>query len=743
MNPRQKTSLREIALVGNPNSGKTSVFNALTGLRHHTANYPGVTVEKKTGPMKLPGSGEEILVLDLPGTYSLIPRSLDEKVVHDVLLGVQSGTVRPSLVVVVLDATNFERNLYLALQVIGTGLPAVLVLNMWDLAVERGLAFDLAKLETWTGCPCVKTVGNRRDGIADLSHAIGRALGPAGARETLPCFFLALPYEVESELAALSREVETVRGVDSSASREEALRLLGDTYEESAPAASLAKEHPALAEKIRLSRARLQGLGVDTSSVEAEARYRAIEKICADVIARKAAAGHSASERLDVFLTHPVWGLLFFIFLMAVIFQSIFTWAKVPMDWIASGINLLAHGVEAALPDGEFRHLLIDGILGGVGNVIVFLPQIFLLFFFIAFFEDTGYMARAAFVLDRIMKKTGLNGKAFLPLLSSFACAVPGILATRTIEDRPTRMAAILAAPFMSCSARLPIYALMIGALIPAVPVLGAFDLKGLTLLAMYLLSVTSGLGVAALFRKTVLRGEQMPFVFELPPYRLPHWKNILAVMWDRGREFLERAGSIIFCLSILLWFLVSYPRHPAVEARYLAEKQTARVQLVGEVLKDKLGELDRLHRGEEIRLSYAGRLGRWIEPAIRPLGFDWKIGIGIIGSFAAREVFVSTLAIVYNVGEQDGPVSVDLMKAVRSEISPRTGRPLYTPLVGVSVMVFFVLGSQCMSTLVVIKRETHSWFWPLFTFFYMTALSWLGAFAVYRLGTWLGWGTA
>jgi ferrous iron transport protein B len=737
----QKHTLREIALVGNPNSGKTSIFNALTGLRHHTANYPGVTVEKRTGMLCLPGVKEELMLLDLPGTYSLIPRSLDEKIVHDVLLGMQKGTVRPFLTVVVLDASNFERNLYLALQVIGTGIPVILALNMWDLAEERGMLFDLEKLQAWTGCPCVKTIGNRHAGIKDLKHLLARQILEECPKNQPARFYLPLPFEVEKELPALSAQLEVVFPVNPKASREEALRLLVDSQSDEQLAHSPDRA-PQLVPVVSEIRKRLESQGIDWSSVEAEARYQAIGQICQSVVRYEERKASSVSAKLDKILTHPFWGFFVFVLLMALVFQSIFSWAKIPMSWISGAVHWLADGIAVLLPDGALKNLIVDGILAGVGNVVVFLPQIFLLFFFISFFEDTGYMARAAFVLDRLMKKVGLNGKAFLPLLSSFACAVPAILATRTVEDRNTRLATILAVPFMSCSARLPIYALMIGAFIPAVPVLGAFNLKGLTLLGMYLLSIGSGLAVAALFRKSFLRGEQTPFVFELPPYRLPHWKNIVFAMWDRGKEFLSRAGSIIFCLSIILWFLVSYPTHPATEAAFNAQKQFARQTLTGDLLENKLDELAKIYRGAEIRASYAGQLGRWIEPVIKPLGFDWKIGIGIIGSFAAREVLVSTLAIVYNVGEEKGGVSVDLMKVIQSEISPETGRPLYSPLTAVSLMVFFVLGCQCMSTLVVIKRETNGWFWPAFAFTYMTILSWLGAFAVFQGGRLLGWGS-
>jgi len=371
--------------------------------------------------------------------------------------------------------------------------------------------------------------------------------------------------------------------------------------------------------------------------------------------------------------------------------------------------------------------------------VVVFLPQIMLLFFFIAFFEDTGYMARAVFVLDRVMKAVGLNGKAFLPLLGSFACTVPGVLATRTIEDRNERLATILVAPLMSCSARLPIYTLLAAAFIPPGFFFGIFSMQGLTLLGMYLLSIGTGLGMAAIFRKTFLKGNRMPFVFELPPYRMPHLRNVFSAMWDRSKEFLVRAGSIIFLLSIVLWFCVSYPKDPAAEARFAAARAEAGATLTGEVLNGRLEAIERDQKEFQIRSSFAGSLGRAIEPAIRPLGFNWEIGIGIVASFAARELLISTLAIVHHVQSEGEGMTAGLIEALQSAKAPETGKPLYTPLVGLGLMVFYVFACQCFSTYAVLKRETGSWGWTLFTIFYMTGLAWSASFVVYQGGRLLG----
>lgn len=654
---------KQIVLVGNPNTGKTTIFNALTGLRHTTANYPGVTVEKRVGTTKLPG-GEIVSVLDLPGAYSLIPRSLDEEIVHKVLLGEQADTPPPDLVMVVLDANNLERNFYLALQVLRIGLPAVFVLNMWDMALENGLEVDLKKLEELIGVRCVPTVGMRRENIQKLRGVI---------------------------------EQELLRGKTC------AMRPAFD------------------------------------AAIAPETLYKEIEVILEQSVRRNPHKAISFSEKLDRVLTHRVWGVLTFIGVMGFIFQSIFSWAQIPMEWISHGMEHLATGAKGVLPVGALQSLVVDGIIGGVGNVIVFLPQIFLLFFFIALFEDTGYMARAVFVLDRIMKMVGLNGKAFLPLLSSFACTVPGVLATRTIEDRNDRLATILVAPLMSCSARLPVYTLLTAAFIPNERLFHLVSLQGLTLLTMYVLSIVAGLGMAALFRKTFLKGNRMPFVFELPPYRFPHFKTILATMWDRGKEFLYRAGSIIFLFSIILWFLMSYPKNPSVEAAFQAQRQAAVSALTGGILGERLSLIDHEEKSEKIRRSFAGYLGRAIEPAIKPLGFNWEIGIGIITSFAARELLISTLAIVHHVKAEGEGMTAGLIQALQREKSPETGKRLYTPLVALSLMVFYVLACQCFSTFAVVKRETGSWGWMIFMIVYMTGLAWMSSFVVYQGGKLLG----
>lgn len=729
--------VREIALIGNPNSGKTTLFNSLTGLRQSTANYPGVTVEKKTGQLLF--ENEKINVLDLPGTYSLLPRSLDEQVVHDVLFGLQKGTARPDFIIMVLDANNLERNMYLLSQVLELRIPSMVALTMCDLAESHGIQIDVPKLEAVLGCRCCKLIGNRGVGIPELKSVLMKEL----AKDSLQSpniFSLKIPDAMQSEVRRIAQLLENRLEGEEISRRSEALRLIADVDFASTYFADRGCSQD-LREAVLEARNHLAAQGVDWASVETEARYHCIEEVMREVVTVNDQRKVSFSERMDSLLTHRIWGMLAFFAIMGVVFQSIFSWVSLPMDLISAAVEGTGSFMRGLLPDGQLESLVVDGMVAGVGNVLVFLPQIFMLFFLIALLEDFGYMARAAFVLDRVMKKVGLNGKAFLPLLSSFACAIPGVMATRTIEQRSDRLATIMVAPLMSCSARLPVYILMISAFIPAQTYFGIFSLKGITLFCLYFFSLIMGLSMAALFRKTLLKGERTPFVFEMPPYRMPNLKNVLITTWQRGYEFIERAGSIIFILSIILWFLVSYPRGTQETAHFEKARAEAHAVFSGTALESRMAEIEKAEAGVALRHSYAGKLGRLIEPVIEPLGFDWKLGIGIVGSFAAREVLVSTLAIVYNVGSDADENSVDLIGALRSE-TDENGKLLYSPLTAVSLMVFFVLACQCMSTVAIVRRETNSWRWPVFMISYMTALAWTGSFIVFQGGRLLGWGS-
>jgi ferrous iron transport protein B len=684
-----------VALAGNPNSGKTTLFNALTGLHQKVANYPGVTVDKKEGTFRL--DGREIQVLDLPGAYSLAARSPDEAVSRDILLGRRADTPPPDLVLAVVDASNLERNLYLALQIADLGVPVIVVLNMMDVADRHGLEVDPAALSREIGLPVAPAVASQSRGLPELHRLLRAGVPPAPAprRDRLAP-------EAEAALDTLAGTLETALGLDRETASARAVAML--TVEDRPRDAGLAAA-------LAAARAQFEALGLDPTDALVEARYAWIAAVHRRVVAA-AEVGPSITERVDRIVTHRVWGLLIFLALMALVFQAIMSWATVPMNGIDAAVTALKSFVQAHMPPGDLRDLISDGVLSGVGGVLVFLPQISILFLFIGLLEDSGYMARAAFMMDRVMRGVGLHGRSFIPLLSSFACAIPGIMATRTIENRKDRLVTILVAPLMSCSARLPVYALMIAAFIPARRVWGIFTLPALTLLGLYVLGFMAAMGMAWLFKRTLLKAETPTFLMELPPYRKPSARTIGVFAWLQARMFLQRAGTVIMAISICLWALTTYPKLPQAD------------------------------RGQQLRHSVAGRIGHLLEPAIRPLGFDWKIGIGLIGATAAREVFVSTLATVYSVGSDDENAAAQSLRTqIRKDVDPRTGRRVWSPLVGVSLLVYFVLALQCMSTIAVVRRETNGWGWPLFQLAYLTALAYAGSFIVYQTGRFFGWG--
>ncbi len=699
-----KDSFRHIALVGNPNSGKTTVFNALTGLRQKVGNYPGVTVEKKEGRI-LFHNGTEATLLDLPGTYSLAATSPDEQIATDVLLGRAPQTPMPELVVCVVDASNLERGLYLVSQIIDRHLPLVVALNMTDVAAQQGISLNASILERELGVRVVPMVARKETGLAELKEAILSTRSATGrARQ----WRLPEPVQREcEELVGLLHDHHHLAGFDAF---DEAMVLL------TCDSALIEKNDrfaPELLQHVRKDHQKLDFLGINRSSVFFVSRSDWIKSICAQAVTRTFHPGMSLSDRIDRVVTHRVWGIVIFLGVMAVLFQAIFSWAAVPMAWIKDGFDWLGGAVAGIVPPGDLQDLLIRGGLAGVAAVVTFLPQILFLFLFLGFLEDSGYMARAAFIMDRLMGKVGLHGKSFIPLLSSFACAIPGIMATRTIDNPKDRLATMLVAPLMSCSARLPVYALLIAAFIPAVKLLGFVSLAGITLLSMYLLGLVAALCMAWLFKKTFLRGTPPSFLMELPPYKLPSLKSVLLQMWERVASFLKRAGTIILGASILLWFLASYPK------------------------------LEHATRAEQLNYSFAGRTGHLIEPVIKPLGFDWKIGIGLVSSLLQREVFVSTMGTIYNIqnasGGGDG--SLSLRQEMSQDRDPATGLPTFTVLTAICVMVYYVLAMQCLSTVAVMRRETNSWKWPLFQIGYMTALAYVVTFIVYRAGLWLGMG--
>ena len=628
-----------VALAGNPNAGKTTLFNALTGLRHKVANYPGVTVERRSGRWPLGDAQAELV--DLPGLYSLDATSMDEEIARDVLRGSPGSPVSPDAIVAVVDATNLERNLYLITQIIEQETPVVVALTMMDLFEEQGHVVDIEMLSRGLGVPVIPVDARKGTGIGELADAVA---GSLNASQKLP--------------------------------------------------AGLAAE--------------LSGEGS-----EVFARYRYISGLVQSAVKHNDVDAHRFSDRIDSILTHKFWGLLVLLGILLVVFQAIFSWAAVPMDLLESGFGALGDGARSVLPEGILADLVVDGVIAGVGGILVFLPQIILLFVFISILEDTGYMARAAFLLDRLMSRIGLHGKAFLPLISSFACAIPGIMATRTIEDRRDRLATIMIAPFMSCSARLPVYVLMIAAFFGGQTVFGFVSLGAVIMLGMYLLGIVVAIIVAFILKRTILKAPTPPFMMELPPYRMPSFRTVLSNVLERAGLFVRRAGTVILAISIILWALAYFPRGGT------AEPGTETVA------------------SSQLENSFAGRLGHAIEPVIEPLGYDWKIGVALIASFAAREVLVSTLSILSNVGG-DAEEADGLASALRDAKRP-DGSPVWTPLTAVSLMVFFVLAMQCMSTVAIVRRETNSWRWPLFMVAYMTILAYLGAFVTYQGGRLLG----
>ncbi len=686
------------ALVGNPNCGKSTVFNALTGLKQKVGNYPGVTVEKKTGTT-YSQHGRPITVVDLPGTYSLAARSPDEAVVRDVLLGRRADTAQPDRIVCIVDATNLERNFYLLHQLLDLGRPVVLVLNMMDLVGKAGVSVRLARLEHELGIPVIPCEATNGKGILELRLAMSRAELPLPRHSwDVPAPIAPAVSELQASLIANDRKQPLI-------ARAEALLLLTD--QNPVRVAGSTPLSGATSAILAAWKQRWEGGGIDWSGTLVNSRYEAIARLCGEVVQRGGPAGPGLSDRIDAVVVHPVWGWLVLGAIMTLLFLSIFTLAEYPMNWNDAQVAALSGWVRGIMPPGDLRDLITDGAIAGVGGVVVFLPQILILFFFIGLLESTGYMARAAFIMDRLMSRVGLNGKSFIPLLSSYACAITGIMATRTIEDPKDRLVTILVAPLMSCSARLPVYLLMIAALLPG-SVVPVGTKVGLMLL-MYALGTFGAFGFAWLFKKYLLKGEPPLMIMELPPYRLPRLKDVSLHMLERAGIFLRRAGTIILGISIVLWFLTAYPKHPG----------------------------DRTTQ-QQIASSYAGDAGRLLEPLIKPLGFDWRVGIGLVSSFAAREVFVSSMGVVFGVENDAGGRPVPLREALQRARWP-DGAPLFTPLVCLTLMIYYVNAMQCMSTVAVVKRETNSWRWPLFQIAYMTGTAWVLCFIVYQGGRLLG----
>lgn len=667
------------ALVGNPNAGKSTIFNQLTGLHQKVANYPGVTVEKKIGTC-FSQHGQKLLVIDLPGAHSLSPTSPDEAILQKVLMGKMPGTPLPNVIICVLDASNLKRHLPLALQVLELGTPVIIALNMIDVAKKNNLSIDIPKLEHTLGVPIIPLQATKKDSIIPLKLAMSRKSIP------VPKKILSLPKPLSDAVLSLQSLLLPKCDQNLFQARAQALYLLiegtdplSDSHEVSTRVSTLQSE--------------LNTILPNWRSSLIQERNQLIDTLCKDVLSQKTPPpSPSLTDRLDRFFLHPLFGSLSLLCVMGFLLWTLFSFAQYPMNAIEFLFAKITFGLDALLPAGPLKNLLIDGVLSGIGSTLVFLPQIFFLFFFIGLLESSGYLPRAALLLDKIFSRVGLQGKSFIPLLSSYACAIPGIMATRTIGNPKERLTTILIAPWMSCSARLPIFLLMITTLLPNhhSPLI-----KSLILLSIYLIGTTTAFLFAFIFRKTLLKGKSTPSPMELPTYHAPHLKSIAIDSLEQCILFIKKAGTLIFAFSVLLWFLRSYP--------------------------------------EPLPNSYLGVFGKWIQPVLEPLGYDWKIAIALLASFAARELFVSTLAILYTV-QSPFLTNASLSSILSTQVSP-SGTPIFSSLTCISLIVFFIFAMQCTSTLAIVKRETNSYRWPLFQLIFMTSFAYLATLITYQLG--------
>jgi len=723
---------KTVALVGNPNSGKSTLFNRLTGVRQKAANYPGVTVEKKYGTMLI--DGQAVTAIDLPGAYTLAAASADERIVVDVLTG-HAGMGRPDVAVCVTDATNLMRHLFLAAQVADTGVPLVIAVNMIDAAHEKGIAIDVNLLSERLGVPVVAMSASKNRGIDDLKQAIGDALNNRPLLRSVEW-----PETISNAIEYLRNAIPTEEAEKLTLA--ELQRILFD--HDSAVADRVGWSAAQRAQHVERVHHDLREKGLEPCAAEPTIRYAFLGEQMQGVVTQPEARRASGSESIDKLLTHRLWGLIIFAALMYGVFWSIYTAAGPLMDgidWLFGSIGDWAGGLLESMP--MVQSLVVDGIIAGVGGVVIFLPQILILFFFIALLEATGYMSRAAFLMDKLFSWCGLNGKSFVPLLSSFACAIPGILAARTIDNPRARLTTIFIAPLMSCSARLPVYVLLIAAFVePAFP--DSAWVPATVLFAMHLLGLVIAIPIAFVMNRLIFRTHRTPFVLEMPSYRVPNVRDVLWRMWERGLDFLKTAGTVIFAMSILIWAMSYFPRSESVEAEMtqafaeqIAETENTDVEQAmamieaDEALSEKLE-----HKVESAYLeqSILGRTGKAIQPIFVPAGFDWKITVGVVGSFPAREVIIATLGITYSLGGDVDEESEGLKAAMLSSTWPE-GSPVFTLPVALAVMVFFALCLQCGATVAIIGREI-GWSWAIGAFVFMTALAWVGAVATYQIGS-------
>ncbi len=783
-----------VALAGNPNSGKTTIFNNLTGARQHVGNYPGVTVERREGSCRY--QGKNLMIVDLPGTYSLTAYALDEVVARNFII-----EEKPDILVNILDASNLERNLYLAVQLLELERPLVLALNMADMAVKAGLKIDDQVLGAKLGCPVVRTVGNKQQGMEDLLNAAVNL----GEKATGSAFAVDYGPEIEQAIAKLVDSLAAIQGLKYP-KRWLAVKLLENDRNVTESFSAYEGSQAIIANVEALRSELTQTMQQETELAIAGSRYAFVASVYNSAVVAERAGAASTSDKIDAILTNRILGLPIFFGLMWLLFNTVFELGTYPQEWLETAIGAFGDWVGNTMPEGDLRSLIVDGIIGGVGGVLSFFPLILLLFLGIAILEDSGYMARAAFVMDRVMRAVGLHGKSFIPLLIGFGCTVPAVMGTRTLENKNDRMVTLLVVQLMSCGARLPVYTLFIAAFFPT-------ESAGTVLFSIYLLGIILAITMAYIFRKFLFKGEAEPFVMELPPYHVPTLRSIFMHMWERGYLYLKKAGTIILAVSILVWFLTNYPAEveyskdfaqaavqvetafeghvsedilaplgieklednealtamiadiKAVEEEYGAKAEEAgedeallatidsekeaklqEIEAGGAELypvaqqyleletakDDELAALQSEEAGEKLAGSYAGQFGHFIEPAIRPLGFDWKIGVGLFAAFTAKEVLVSTLGTIYSLGETD-ETSVALKDAIMAD-------PHFTPLIAYSLMAFVLLYAPCLAVLAVVKRETNSWKWAIFSSIYGTTLAYIVSFAIYQIGTLLGY---
>lgn len=694
----------KIALAGKPNSGKSSLFNHLTGLNQKIGNFPGVTVDKKSGVCDLsPGVRAEII--DLPGIYSLYPRSLDEKIVAEIFSDRRSANF-PNTVLLVADATNLQGSMLLLTQLIDLGLPVVLALNMTDLAAKAGQSININALSRLLDIPVVLINAREGNGIAELRKILAMPV-PLSKKKI---------YDIDPEISVPVAQVKSHFNLTGDYEAYQYLQQVDNL-------AFLSEEEKSFIHQITKTHSFFPG---KYQGAETILRYQFIQDLLGKVISKTAYNDwKKTSRQIDQLLTHKLWGYVTFFIILLLIFQSIFAWAQAPMDWIDGSFANLSNALNRLLPAGPFFDLITQGIIPGIGGIVIFIPQIAILFAFIAILEETGYMARVVFLMDKVMRKFGMSGKSVVPLISGWACAIPAIMATRTIENWKDRLITIFVTPLMSCSARLPVYAILVGLIVPADKLFGFFNFQGLALMGLYLLGFFAAIASAWVMKRFIKTREKSFLIMELPTYKVPRWSNVALTIVEKTKTFVLEAGKVILSISIILWVLASYG--PATQM----EKADAIVQQ--EIEHGHLAEADRELKVAAYKLehSYAGVIGKAIEPVIRPLGYDWKIGIALITSFAAREVFVGTIATIYSVGNTEDQTTIK--SRLQAEINPATGGPRFTMATGLSLLVFYTFAMQCMSTLAVVKRETKGWKWPMLQLVYMTGLAYFSALIIYQ----------